>query len=392
MLADTIYQHLKEFDNTKIGSHIEPTVVIEPTYTISKTLNNLLKKDMYDAFCMDGKSVLTTNIRSLLAGKDIVDMKISPFLNSIPHLKPTDTIQDAANIMAHYRIRSAPVVDKGKIVGAVSAKKILQLLAKRDNSWITANLILTKNPITVSSGDSLGFARKLMASKRIDHLPVIRNGSVKQVLTSYHLVYGINPHEGLGRKAMGMEKIRNLESKIGNVGSTRIPQCSPNDNLNSILKAMLNTNTTCCLVNLWGNLQGIITIRDILNLLAIRLEGEIPLFLVGMPEDQKNVDLITSKFSKTLKRIQKVYSEIQEAKVSIKQGRSGKSNKKAGKFEVSIMITTPHQAPILFKEVGFDLGQTIEKLSQKLLRRLSKRAKRRYKKSVRKISLPIVPV
>ena len=392
MFADTIYEHLKDLYNTKVSSLVESTVIIDPSSTISHVLSDLSKKDAYDAFCLEGKTVLTTNIRALLVGKDIVDMKITPFLYPIPYLKPSDKIQKAANIMSHYRIRSAPVVDKGKIIGDVSAKKILQLLAKKDNSWITANLILTKNPITVSSDDSLGYARKLMSSKRIDHLPVIKNGAVKQVLTSYHLVHGINPHEGLGRKSRGMKKIRNLEAKIGNIGSTRIPQCTPQDDLNSILKALLSTNTTCCLVNLWGNLQGIITIRDILSLLAVRLESEIPLFIVGMPEDQKNADLITSKFAETLKRIQKVYSEIQEAKVSIKQGRSKSGSKKSGKFEVSIMISTPHHTPMIFKEAGFDLGQTIENLSQKLLRGLAKRTKRRNKTSIRKINLPIVPL
>ena len=390
MLADTIYQHLKELYHIKANSLVSPAVLVDSSSTVFQVIRDLSKKDAYDAFCLDGKTVLTTNIRALLVGKDIVNMKISPFLYPIPYLKPSDNIQKAANIMSHYRIRSVPVVEKGNIVGAVSARNILQLIAKKDHSWITANLILTKNPITVSSDDSLGNARKIMSSKRIDHLPVIKNGAVKQVLTSYHLVHGMNPHESLGRKSMGMKKIRNLEAKIGNIGSTRIPQCTPQDNLNTILKLMLSTNTTCCLVNLWENLQGIITVRDILNLLAVQLESEIPVFVVGMPEDQKNADLITSKFTKTLKRIRKVYSEIQEAKVSIKQGRSKSGSKKSGKFEISIMISTPHHAPMIFKEAGFDLSQTIESMSQKLLRRLAKRAKRRNKDSIRKINLPLI--
>jgi ribosome-associated translation inhibitor RaiA len=106
-----------------------------------------------------------------------------------------------------------------------------------------------------------------------------------------------------------------------------------------------------------------------------------------LPEDQKNVNLISKKFENTLKRLQKVYSEIQEAKVSIKQQRTG--NKKEGKYEVSIMITTPHHAPLIHNSVGFDLSEVLEELSQKLLRMLSKRAKRRSKTSIRKIGLPI---
>ncbi len=387
MISDTIHEHLRDLYETKIGSLIEEATIIEPASSISQVIATLTNKNTYDAFHFDGKSVLAINLRELLSGKDIADMKVGSFLQVIPSLKSTDNLQKAANIMTHYRVRSVPIIENGSIKGVINAKKILELLSKKDNKWIKANLILTKNPITISSSDSLSTARRIMSTKRIDHLPVVNKGSIKQVLTSFHVVQGIVPHESVGRRALGMDKIRNLESRIGNIGSTRIPQCSPHDDLNSILTAMLKTDTTCCLVNLWENLQGIITYRDILGLLAMQIESEIPLYIVGLPEDQKHVDLISTKFSNTLKRIRKVYSDIQEARITIKQQRTG--GKKAGKYEVSIIIATPHHPPLIYKEVGFDLSKLIEILSQKLLRNLSKRAKRRNKTSIRKIGLPI---
>ena len=390
MISDTIFEHLKDITQKKVDSLIESVPIIDPGHTVSQVIHQLSKNDSYDAFCFDGKSVLATNLRSLLSGKDIVDMKVGPFLETIPSLSLQDTVQKAANVMSHYRIRAVPVVDKNKILGGIKAEKILSLLLSKDNKWIKANLILTKNPITISSAESLSTARKIMISQRIDHLPVLNKGVIKQVLTSNHLLQSILPHEGLGRRVIGMDKIRNLESRIGNIGSTRIPQCSPTDDLNKVVGTMLKTNTTCCLVNLWKNLLGIITYRDILSLLAIKMETEIPLYIVGMPDDQRNVDLITSKFTKTLKLMQKVYSEIQEARVSVKQQRTGR--KKAGKYEVSIMILTPHHSPYFYREVGFDLSKAIENLSQKLLRNLSKRSKRRSKTSIRKINLPISPL
>lgn len=362
--------------------------MIEPSYSISRVINNISKSGAYDVFCLAGNSVLTTNVRALLVGKDISDMPIKSFLYPIHPLSIGDVIQKAANIIAHYRIRAVPVVENHKIKGVVTAKSILELLSSKDNKWIKANLIFTSNPITLSSNEPLSSARKLMLSKRIDHLPVIDKESVKQVLTSYHVLQSINPQEKLGRRSRGMKKIGKLEARVGNIGSTRIPQCSPNDNLNTIIRSMLDTDTTCCLVTLWEKLQGIITYRDILSLLAAKIESEIPLYVVGMPEDQRNVDLITSKFVKTLKRIRNVYSEIQEAKVSIKKQRTGSKKRRGGMYDVSVMITTPHYAPFTFKEAGWDLSQVFETLSQRMLRRLSKRAKRRFKTSIRKIEVP----
>ena len=71
-----------------------------------------------------------------------------------------------------------------------------------------------------------------------------------------------------------------------------------------------------------------------------------------MPDDQKNVELINSKFVKILKRLQNVYSEIHEARVSIKQQRTG--NKKEGKYEVTVMVIISHHTPLVFSSNGLN--------------------------------------
>ncbi len=387
MITDTIHEHLKDIQSTKVKDLISKPTIIEPTETLSSVINKIHRNNAYDAFCLNGKTTLSTNILSLLNAKNITTMKVEPFLFPVPFISPTDSIRKAAHIMTHYRTREVPVVTKNKIIGVVTAKQIIKVLSSKDNKWIKANLIYTQNPITITSDEPLSSAKKIMTSKKIDHLPVVDKDKIKQVLTSSHLIEVIIPKESLGRLSSGSNRVRNLESRIGNIGSTRIPQCSPNDDLNQILKSMLKTDTTCCLVNLWDNLQGIITFKDILGLLASKIETQIPLYIVGMPEDQRDTNLITSKFEKTLKRLQQTYSEIHEARVSIKKQRTG--GKKEGKFDVTIMISTSHHSPLIYKSVGFDLGEVLEDLSQKLLRNLSKRAKQRSKTSIRKMGLPV---
>src|SRR3989344_2876423 len=90
-------------------------------------------------------------------------------------------------------------------------------------------MIFTQNPVTLNSTDSLGEARKIMTTKRIDHIPILNKGTVKQVLTSFHVLQTIIPRERLGKKLVGRDKIRRQESSIGNIGTSRIPQCNPKD-------------------------------------------------------------------------------------------------------------------------------------------------------------------
>jgi len=387
MISDTIHAHFGDIQSTKIKHLISKATTIEPTDTLSHVIGKITKNNAYDVFYLDNKKVLSANVRTLLNAKNITTMKIESFLYPIPHVSLNDSIQKVANIITHYRIREVSVVDKNKIIGVVTAKNIIKLLLSKDNRWIKANLIYTQNPITITADESLSTARRIMITKRIDHLPVMSQGKIKQVLTSNHILESIIPTERQGKESMIRKTEHALEYKIGNTGSTRIPQCSPNDDLNKIINSMIKTNTTCCLVSLWGALQGIITYKDILNLLASKLETPIPLYIIGMPDEQQYANLISSKFGKTLKRLQQVYSNIHEARVAIKQQRTG--NKKEGKYEVSIMIITSHHTPLIFVSVGFDLSEVLEDLSEKLLKTLTKRAKNRSKESIRKIGLPI---
>ena len=166
MITDTIHAHMRDIQSIKIKSLISKATTIEPTDTLSHVISKITKNNAYDVFYLKDKSVLSTNIRALLNAKNIDNMKVEPFLYPIHHVTQNDSVQKVANIIAHYRIREVPVVDKNRIIGVVTAKQIIKLLSSKDNKWIKANLIYTQNPITVPSDESITTSRfKLCLSK-----------------------------------------------------------------------------------------------------------------------------------------------------------------------------------------------------------------------------------
>lgn len=381
MSLDVIYDHFKEIMDTKIDSLRSEAVLIEPSQTLSSVIGTISKHDTFDVFCTEKGVTLNTNMRDLLLAKDITDMKIRPFLHPIPSLKKGDTVEKAVSILTHNRIRAAPIVEDGQITGVIHAKEILKLISKLDNKWIRANQIFTPNPYVIDKKTPLSTARRLMTTKRVDHLPVVDGDKVLQVLTSYHVLQTILPPEKIGRRDYGSKKILKLQSSVGNLGTNRMTRCAPLDDLNEVVDSMLHADTTFCLVSLRDSLQGIITYRDILNLLTTKAKSNIPLFIIGMPKED-NADIITQKFTKVLDRLQKVYPDMQEAKVYVKKhhGTGSRYN-----YEVSTTIITPNQRHD-FSRQGYDLSKVFDEISQRLLRLLAKRAKKRYKLSIRKIT------
>jgi hypothetical protein len=149
-----------------------------------------------------------------------------------------------------------------------------------------------------------------------------------------------------------------------------------------VISAMLKTDTTCCLLTLWDDLHGIITYKDILGLLLTKIPSEVPLYIIGMPDDAKNAEIVKTKFQKIISNLIKVYPEVEEARTSIKTVHNPTSQRKH--FEISIRIFTPYKN-YSYTELGWDLSQVFDALGRRVLRNLAKRSKKRWKTSIRRI-------
>lgn len=379
MSLNVIHNHFEGIMKTKLSSLMSEPVLIEPTDTVAKVISRLSNSGSFDAFCIEDGMVLNVNVRDLLMGRDISHMNVKQFLHGIPSLDEKDSLERAIHIITHNATRTAPIVKNNKIIGVVEAKSILKLIPTIDNRWIKADQIFTPNPVVIDKKTLIGAARKMMTVKRFDHLPVVSGDKVLQVLTSYHILQTILPQQRTGKKGMVKRVVHRDESQVGNIGSSRIVSCAPLDDLSSIVKAMLNSDTTFCLVSLRDKLQGIITYRDILNLLGTKIKSKIPLFIIGMPEEE-NTGIITDKLTKTLEFAQKI-SDVQEAKVYVKKHRGTGVRYN---YDVSAIIITPHKR-YQFSSAGYDLSKVFDDLGQKLHRALSKRTQERYKISVRRM-------
>ena len=382
MNARVTYDHLKVVREKRADQLLSKAVTIDPSFTISKVISIMNENDAYDIFCMKGYSCFTINARDLLAARDILKMKVDSLLRRIQPLSKSSTLEETAAMLTHYRMRSVPVVDKNQIIGTVKAKNIIELLAQHSLNWITANTILTPNPITIDSKDTLSKARKIIMSNRIDHIPVINNSKISNVITTMHLLPLLIPSERKGSDEKGLNPSRRLDSQIGNIGSARIPQCNTNDSLDTVMGSILKANTSCCLLTLWGNLHGIITYGDLLNLLEKKISSEVPLYIMGLPEDLNNADIVKTKFQKIIKNLTKVYPEVEEARASIKIiHKTAGENKN---YEVAVRVLTPYETHN-YTEMGRDLSKIFDILGQRVIRTLSQRSKKRWKMSIRKI-------
>ena len=96
-------------------------------------------------------------------------------------LAPENTIQDAENLMARYRISGVPITRDGKLVGILTNR---DLRFETDYSRRISEVMTSKNLITAPVGTTLEEAKNLLAAHRIEKLPIVdEEGFLRGLIT-----------------------------------------------------------------------------------------------------------------------------------------------------------------------------------------------------------------
>ena len=152
--------------------------------------------------------------------------------------------------------------------------------------------------------------------------------------------------------------------------------CSPQTAAGDALDKMLTLDKTCVLVAQWEELQGIATQTDFITLLAEPEEkSEVPIYIVGLPEDPFEAEIAKQKFKRTINQLHKVLPQILEARSVIKSTTSipGKERRR---YEVTVHVKTP-KSSYSYAASGWQLAEVYDIITDRLKRLLSQKERRR---------------
>ena len=118
--------------------------------------------------------------------------------NSIVSVEPSSPVREGLELMRDKKVRSILVIQDGVLHGIVSQGDcaIKVLLKGLDCGKVTAQEIMTKNPLTVSLTDSLDQCMGIMVAKHIRHLPVVEASRVVGVISIGDVVKNIIDQQG----------------------------------------------------------------------------------------------------------------------------------------------------------------------------------------------------
>lgn len=394
-ISRSLYESLKDVHNKSIKEFIENPVLSREDVTVSKIIGMMLKENVHEVFVqLQDKSVFCINIRDILSSTNIDTLKSSTMGKTIQGLTEKDNIGNAARIMNLQRLRSLPVIDQSnqEVIGQISSKRIIKYIydtfsrKKMDSqNMVTASDIMTQGLITIDSKDKFDTAKNIMRKNSIDHLPVVEKqpdgkAMIKGIITSNHIIQTLIPAESIGRRSLGSEHGLKSEQEIIGLADKNIIMTKPDDTITSTIDSLLKANSTYTIVQSTDNKSGIITYRDIISLLGEQTQREIPVYIIGMPDDPFEAELIKSKFHTIVKHLNKISPKVEEARCKIKIKDIEGERKR---YEVSANIFTTHRRHVYTSNKNWDLVSIFDDMSEGLKNQAAHQKDERQKISTR---------
>ncbi len=356
---------LEELSSKQLQKFITKAVSVSPEDPLSKIINLLASKKLFEVFVAKGSQIELVTLRNVLRAGNLSERKVSTLTVKPPSLSSTSTVSEAVKAMSDMRIKTVPIVDaKGKLVGSVSSTKILQELVRNGPRGIRVADIMTPHPIRINPSSSLSNARSLMVDNDIDHLPVVREGELVGLVTSLDIVSTLGPSQRDNRLSKTAEPSSRGEGEVAGILTGQPVTCKPSDDALTVLKTILAEEKTAAIV-LEDGIRGIVTLRDYVKLLYSLRASTVPIYVVNLPEDDPESSMAESRFRRAVEALEKVYPGIEEARATVKARASTGKDSQRRRVEVQVRVKTPRER-FDFTEEGWSLANTFERIALKL--------------------------
>jgi len=355
--------------------------LLSPSESASKVLGFLRTSGFREALIEEGERTAVVTIRDFLDAPNIATTPVSTLMHYVPRLSPNNTVSDAARLMHEYRIRSLPVYRGRRYVGQVTSQAILGKLLESEISAKISS-IMTANPILIDTADKVSKAKAIMVRRRIDQIPVVKESKLYGVVTSDQIAFNLIPRAD--RNVKGDWREGRFDVPVGIYALRDVVTNESSDTLRNIFLTISNKGTNYSVIMSVGEVQGIVTYRDFMKTLIKRATEEVPMYIVGLPEDPFEAEMARTKFTTAIQHLRFGFPEITEARAIIKIGETSAPRKK---YEVRVLITSPYRR-YNYRVFSYELADAFDYVDAWAKKLLSQRGSRLKKATTR--TLPAV--
>jgi CBS domain-containing protein len=357
-----------------VESYLTDLVESPSESSMAKIVSLFRERGIYQVFLPEEERCGIISARDALKTANIEATRAAAIMSYVPVVGKESSVGEAARLMMDYRIRAIPISDGHKIIGQINSVDILAQLKGKLGEEMRVTSVAVNDPITIESEASIAKARDIMIRKRIDHLPVTKQRRLEGMITSGDIVAHITQPERLGSKSIRSETRGVFDFAVRDFMEGNPLTCSPDTGVEKALDLVLSSLGTYILITQWEEVQAIATHRNFMSLIAeAEPETNVPLFIVGLPEDPFESEATKTKFKRIVNQLLRVFPDIVEARSVIKS-KFSKPGKERGRYEVTVKIRTSKNS-YTYSEEGWDLAAVYDIITDRIKRLMTQKQK-----------------
>jgi len=116
-------------------------------------------------------------------------MQVKEIMKKAVMISSSATVREAAQSMAKNNIGSLIVADKSKrLVGIVTERDILKCFSNSGTHGTSISKIMSKNVKTIDAKEEIEDAAEIMSQNKIKRLPVVQKGKLVGIITATDLI------------------------------------------------------------------------------------------------------------------------------------------------------------------------------------------------------------
>ena len=230
----------QKLKNLQVGELIAKAEILAPSDPISKVIGKMRESFSLEGFVEENDRTAIVTIRDVLNVKNITTTKLLNVMHYVPRLTPKSPVAEAAAIMFEHRIRSLPVYENSKFLGAVTARAFVDQLLTNESPGKVSSL-MTPNPICITKADEVSKARQIMLRRKIDQIPIVDNAKLSGIITSQGIVFNMIPYND--KLTKGVSIAQRFDVPVEDFSELDAVSNGIRDSLNDIFRNMVSNKS-----------------------------------------------------------------------------------------------------------------------------------------------------
>ncbi|MCX8194919.1 MAG: CBS domain-containing protein [Candidatus Micrarchaeota archaeon] len=303
---------------------MERLTVLDASEPVSKAINAISSSKLPVIITKGGKYLGLIDERAIARkAANPKKEKCEKIAERTPVLSPKSTVLDACKAFFAGRFKAIPVVDGGKILGAVTRHTLLlELLNEKMLSRKRVEEAMSSPVVAIDASATVGQARAELRKHNIRRLVVIQDGKVAGMVSVFDLTRFALKEKVSPTFYYSGEKSPMDSQPISSYMNKKVETIAPTDSLAAAASKMLEQKVAALVVSQEGRPVGILTARDIFQL-AISYEKAQQVFVSGLPYENKEYqEEIVKEGEKLLSKLGKSFA-ISSLAFHVKHDGSG---------------------------------------------------------------------